>query len=68
MCSSCRGWCDEEPVNLSLRPWAIARGLSLREVAMADDISYETLRTHLRNIYAKLGVNSRVRLVSLLMR
>ncbi len=47
---------------------SIASGHSPREVAMADDISYETVRTHLRNIYAKLGVNSRVGLVSLLMR
>ncbi|MBX4959384.1 helix-turn-helix transcriptional regulator [Rhizobium lentis] len=47
---------------------SIASGQSPREVAVADDISYETVRTHLRNIYSKLGVNSRVGLVSLLMR
>ncbi|MBY3596091.1 helix-turn-helix transcriptional regulator [Rhizobium bangladeshense] len=47
---------------------SIASGQSAREVAIADDISYETVRTHLRNIYSKLGVNSRVGLVSLLMR
>lgn len=47
---------------------SIASGHSPREVAIADEISYETVRTHLRNIYAKLGVNSRAGLVSLLMR
>ncbi|NEJ71345.1 helix-turn-helix transcriptional regulator [Rhizobium phaseoli] len=47
---------------------SIASGHSAREVAVADDISYETVRTHLRNIYSKLGVNSQAGLVSLLMR
>ncbi|MDV4156448.1 helix-turn-helix transcriptional regulator (plasmid) [Rhizobium leguminosarum] len=47
---------------------SIASGHSPKEVAIADHISYETVRTHLRNIYSKLGVNSRVGLVALLMR
>ncbi|MBB4216543.1 DNA-binding CsgD family transcriptional regulator/PAS domain-containing protein [Rhizobium sp. BK212] len=47
---------------------SIASGRSPKEVAVADHISYETVRTHLRNIYSKLGVNSQVGLVALLMR
>ncbi len=47
---------------------SIASGHSPKEVAIADHISYETVRTHLRNIYSKLGVNSQVGLVALLMR
>ncbi|MBB3656298.1 DNA-binding CsgD family transcriptional regulator [Rhizobium sp. BK650] len=45
----------------------IAAGLSLREVARANDVSYETARSHLKNIYSKLGVNSQVGLVRRLM-
>lgn len=42
---------------------AIAAGLSLREFARTHDVSYETARSHLKNIYSKLGVNSQVALV-----
>jgi DNA-binding CsgD family transcriptional regulator len=45
----------------------IAAGLSLREVARTNDVSYETARSHLKNIYSKLGVNSQVGLVRWLM-
>ncbi len=45
----------------------IAAGLSLREVARTNDVSYETARSHLKNIYSKLGVNSQVGLVRRLM-
>lgn len=46
----------------------LASGLSLREMAQANGVSYETIRTHLKSIYAKTDVNSQAALVSLLMR
>lgn len=46
---------------------AIAGGLSLRETAKLNDISYETARSHLKNVFSKLGVNSQVALVRRLM-
>ncbi|PKA40922.1 helix-turn-helix transcriptional regulator [Rhizobium sullae] len=46
---------------------SIAAGLSPREAARLHGISYETARTHLKNIYSKLGVNSQVALVRRLM-
>jgi len=42
---------------------SIASGLSLRDTAKLNDISYETARSHLKNIFSKLGVNSQVALV-----
>lgn len=46
----------------------ILSGLSLKEMALADGVSYETVRSHLKSIYAKLQVNSQAALVALLMR
>lgn len=46
----------------------LATGLSLREMAQANDVSYETIRTQLKSIYTKTAVNSQAALVSLLMR
>ncbi|MDR7144154.1 helix-turn-helix transcriptional regulator [Rhizobium sp. BE258] len=46
---------------------SVASGNTPREVATAYQISYETVRTHLRNIYSKLGVNSQVALAALLL-
>nr|WP_246723672.1 LuxR C-terminal-related transcriptional regulator [Rhizobium sp. ARZ01] len=43
-------------------------GLTPKEMALADGVSYETVRTHLKSIYAKLQVNSQAALVALLMR
>nr|WP_244490323.1 helix-turn-helix transcriptional regulator [Rhizobium sp. Root708] len=47
---------------------SIASGNSPKEVAVADRIGYETVRTHVRNIYSKLGINSQIGLESPLMR
>ncbi|MEZ2129538.1 MULTISPECIES: helix-turn-helix transcriptional regulator [unclassified Sinorhizobium] len=44
----------------------IAAGLSLREIAIANEVSYETARSQLKSAYGKLGVNSQVGLVRLL--
>jgi len=46
---------------------SIASGNSPREVAHAFRIGYETVRTHLRSIYSKLGVNSLAALTALLL-
>ncbi len=46
----------------------LAAGLSLREMAQANGVSYETIRTQLKSIYNKTAVNSQAALVSLLMR
>jgi DNA-binding CsgD family transcriptional regulator len=37
-------------------------GLSAAEVSMILNISAHTVRTHIRNIYAKIGVSNRVEL------
>lgn len=46
---------------------SIAAGNTPREVAAEHHIGYETVRTHLRNIYLKLGVNSQVALTAFLL-
>ena len=35
------------------------QGLSRSEIARAQSVSQNTVKTHLKNIYAKLGVHSR---------
>jgi DNA-binding CsgD family transcriptional regulator len=42
------------------------QGLTVQEVAEKADISIETVRTHIRHIYAKMGVNSREALFAVL--
>jgi LuxR family maltose regulon positive regulatory protein len=42
----------------------IAEGLSNREVAQKLTISLTTVKSHTRNIYGKLGVNSRTQAVA----
>ncbi|MBB3979226.1 DNA-binding CsgD family transcriptional regulator [Rhizobium azooxidifex] len=47
---------------------AIAAGLSLREIADSDGVSYETVRSHVKNIYGKMEVSSQASLVARLLR
>jgi len=44
----------------------IARGLSNKEIASTLEISASTVRTHIFNLYRKVGARSRVELVSIL--
>jgi len=46
---------------------SIASGNTPRQTATAFQIGYETVRTHLRSVYSKLGVNSQVALATLLL-
>jgi len=46
---------------LSLAAW----GLSRKEVAARLFISEETVKTHFKNVYQKLGVNSKVAAIKL---
>ena len=47
---------------------ALGDALSRREIAERFGISENTVRTHLQNILAKLGVHSSVEAVTLLLR
>ena len=56
------------PENLTPREsqivMAIEEGLTNKEVAIRMDISLETVKYHIKNIYEKLQVNSRHALIS----
>jgi two-component system secretion response regulator SsrB len=41
----------------------VASGASVREVSQGLKVSEHTVRTHVQNLYAKLGVHSRVQLI-----
>jgi DNA-binding CsgD family transcriptional regulator len=43
-----------------------ADGLSFKEIARATDLSPATVRTYLRNIYSRLGVNNKIELARML--
>ena len=42
----------------------IAAGLSNKDIGIRLHLSLNTIKTHTRNIYSKLGVNSRLQAVS----
>ena len=42
---------------------ALVRGATARELAEELRLSFHTVRTHVRNIYAKLGVANRIELL-----
>ncbi len=46
----------------------LTRGRSLTEIAARHNLSLNTLRTHLRNIFSKTGTNRQAELVALIMR
>lgn len=46
----------------------MVQGKSIKMIADASDISYETVRTHVKNIYSKLHVNCNTEAVSKAMR
>ncbi len=46
---------------------AIAAGLSLKEIALGGGLSYETVRSHVKNIFKKLEVSSQAALVARLL-
>lgn len=61
-------FCPEKGVNLELQKLSVreteiltllSKGLRYKEIADALFLSSETVRTHIRNIYSKLQVNSR---------
>jgi DNA-binding CsgD family transcriptional regulator len=60
-----RGVQAKQPGTFALTPREIgvleqlAKGLSFKEVASAEGISYHTVTDHVKAIYRKLSVNSR---------
>jgi DNA-binding NarL/FixJ family response regulator len=57
----------DDPVRVTSRELQIieslVHGWTAREVAVELGISWHTVRTHIRNIYEKVGVSNRVELV-----
>lgn len=51
--------CREEQIISSL-----IVGATAREIAAELNVSFHTVRTHIRKIYAKIGICSRVELVN----
>ena len=46
----------------------VVRGLSNREIASAIHVTEQTVKDHLHNIYARLGVKNRTQLVTRIFR
>lgn len=47
---------------------AVGQGVTLRDFAEIQGVSYETARTHMRSIFAKLGIGRQAELVALVTR
>ncbi len=56
--------CPEETCSLSVREkdvlHGLARGLTYQELAVQLDLSTETVKTHIKKIYQKLQVNTKI--------
>ena len=59
---------DEEPVELTPREQEIlrhlVRGLTNKEISSATNLAVDTVKTHLRHIFRKLGVKNRSQAIS----
>lgn len=42
---------------------SLVSGATARDISMELGLSFHTVRTHIRNLYAKVGVSNRVELV-----
>jgi DNA-binding CsgD family transcriptional regulator len=42
---------------------SLLRGLTAQEVAVSMCLSFHTVRTHIRNVYEKIGVANRIELL-----
>jgi len=64
---ACRGSSEEHYSLVSEREAQIIKslivGATAREIAKELQISFHTVRTHIRNIYQKLGVANRIELL-----
>ncbi|MEK9724657.1 MAG: response regulator transcription factor [Rhodospirillaceae bacterium] len=47
---------------------ALANGRSNKQIAQEQDVSLNTVKFHVKNLYAKLGVHNRAQAVALYLR
>lgn len=62
---------EEKEKNIELTPreqeilYHLVRGLTNKEISSATNLAVDTVKTHLRNIFRKLGVKNRTQAISL---